>query len=268
MERLVDLKSYLQKEIDKIQSGFTFFDERLLCANTYDNAVIVSQLAGSSSKFSASQSYQLEIYTSDIDNAKLVFEKFATTHSRTSFESTYQDENGEIHFASITQSYTTPAVMEKDIQYGNNHYARIVVFANLYIVKDVLNIKSLLINNQEIDYDDIQINWVQQSVSNRMSGRNNNKNISELASLSIAIVCQSQNSQFFQQLRFLRMGKIDKATSFEVKIIDNDNYIETYNMLVQSQQFQSPRTSSPTLSFTLVEKEDFADNLSTVESVE
>lgn len=258
-KRIVDLKTYLQIELDLIQTGFLVVNERNLQSD-FEKDVVISQLVGNSNKYNASISYQLDIYTSDIDNVMEVFEKFSKSHSQTTFEQTMSDSSGT-HINTITQNWTTPVVLDKDVEIGANHYSHIAVYGSLYVLFDSSNVKKITIDGEEIDFESGTIAWQNNALSNRVSGRSNNKNFSESSATSLAFLMKSQNGQFVERLSQLRTGVRSRSSYFNVVVELTNGTSETYKMLVQRQVLAYGKASVPNYEVAMCEYEDFVNDV-------
>lgn len=240
-EDFIILKDYLQQELDKIQEGsFKVSKERVL-KSYFEGEVVITQLVGLINQYNATISYQIDVITSDINNAMNVFTQFAKTHYKAAFDTTIdtgeQDELGNEIFITynISQSWNTPTVMEKDIEVGSNHFARITMFGNLFILFNASNVKKITIDDENIDFVNGTLIWQQVMKSDRKSGQANNKNISEASSTSLSFQFPSQEGIFANKLSALRTGKILRNTPFVVKILLTNEQEEEYTMLVGTQ---------------------------------
>lgn len=253
----MDLKKYIQEQLDIIAPNrYKVSDERVL-KSYFEGEVVVSALVGSANKYNESRTYQLDVITANINETIDELKDFATKLSQTSFEDTTTDEQGNMEIDFITQTWSTPVVSEKDIQVGSNHYTRITLFGNLFILKNASNVKKIEIDGENIDFENGTLAWSQTTFSNRVSERSNNKNVSEASSSALTFVMKSQVGQFANKLRNLRTGAIHRNTGFNVVITMSDDSTETYTMIVNQYQYQFNKSGTPSITIGLIEKEDF-----------
>lgn len=260
-EDFVILRDYLQEELDKIQVGFKVSKERIL-KSYFEGEVVITQLVGTVNKYNAVISYQIDVITSDIENAMNVFTQFAKSHNKVAFDTTIDtgeiDELGnKIYIAyNINQSWNTPTVMEKDIGVGSNHFARITMFGNLFILFNSSNVKQITIDGENIDFVNGSLVWQQTMRSDRKSGQANNKNISEASAVSLSFQFASQQGIFANKLSALRTGAIHRTTAFAVKVVLTNDVEENYTMLLGTATLTFAITATPNYQIIMSERQE------------
>lgn len=264
-ERIFDLKTHLQQKLDsEYPNRFKVSNERSMDTK-FEGEVIVSQLVGNANSKNGNFTFQLDITTKEIDEVMSIFEKFAKENSQIPFDDVVKN-GGETFINTITPTYSTPVVMEKDIQVGSNHYARIVVFVNAFILFNSSSVKKIEIDGEIIDFDSGTLTWQASAIANQRTSRSNSKSFAESSAVSLTFMMKSQLGQFANKLQSLRKGTLDRnAQKFIVKITLTNEEIEEYTMIVSNQAFSFGKSAIPTINVGMVEKEIFNDDLEVVD---
>lgn len=245
MNQYLDFKSYLQKELGE---GYYVSNERNLDASDDKINVIVKALSGSVYDNSASIPYQIEIFTSEPEFVMQEFSRFASNHNNKSFISIMDDK-----MYSVMGFYTTPVVMESDIDYIDNHYSRVLVFANLFIMFDLVNVGKLTIDGEEMEILNGTIAYNAEIHSQRKSGLENNINYKSASNINLTFTLVHKDTLFTRKLSQIRKGLLPGNTIFEVELTLTNNNKETYQMIVNSHTFTWARSAMPSLNVSLME---------------
>ena len=141
----VNFKEHLQEILDSVATDtFIVSHTRDMVGKTSKVNVIFTPLAGSVYKNSASIPYQIDIFSTDPDSIINVFTQIAKKRNNKSFISVIE-EGEETKEYTVFEFYSTPAVAEKDLEFGTNRYVRLVMFVTLNILFEVGNISSIKI---------------------------------------------------------------------------------------------------------------------------
>lgn len=226
-KQYVDFSQHLQGLLDALAPNlFKVTNERNLDGDM-DGDVVVSALSGNINKNSATIPYQIDVFTYDPENTMNVFTKLAHTYNKTSFTNV-QDEK----LYTIFQYYNTPVDMDKDIEIGQNHLSRIVIFAQLYIMFQVSNVKKITIDNEEIETLNGTLAYVCETHSNRVSGVQMNKDKKKAATLQLTFAMISKDSVFGRKLFLISTGQLDGNTSFSVVVDKTNGQTATLTMMI------------------------------------
>lgn len=226
-KQYVDFTQHLQGILNTLSPNtYKVSNERNLDGEM-NGDVIVSALSGTPNKNSAIIPYQIDIFTYDPEEAMNVFTKLAKTYNKTSFTST---QNETLY--TIFQYYNTPVDMDKDIEVGSNHLSRIVVFASLYIFFGVSNVKSITIDNEDIETLNGTLGYMAELHSNRQSGVEMNKNRKRTSALSLNFQMVSKDSIFGRKVFLIETGQLSGNTSFNVVIEKTNGQTATLTMII------------------------------------
>lgn len=238
MKQFVDFKKWLQTKLDAIQAGFVVSDERNLNAEDFvDKQVVISQLAGSVYDESANIPYQIDITIKDIDNAMNVFTSLAKAENNKPFRSIVNEgteESPEIKNYSVIPYFQTPVVMDKDLELGSDHYARIVVFVNLVILFEISNVEKIKIDNEDIPFLNGTLAYTAELMSNRVSGEALNKSKKKASSTCLAFKMINKDCAFSQKLFKIATGALRGNTGFAVEVTLTNGQKANLNMIVGS----------------------------------
>lgn len=245
MNQYFNFKEHLQ---NKLGASYYVSNERNLDSNDGRINVIIKALSGNVFDDSASIPYQIEIFTTDPEKVMFDFSKLASENNNKSFVSISEEK-----MYNIVAFYTTPTIMESDIEYLDNHYSRLVVFANMFIMFDLANVGKVTIDGEELEILNGTISYVSEVHSERLSGRENNINNKRASSVNLTFTLVHKDNLFTRKLSQIRKGNLSGNTSFEVQIYLTNNNIETYQMIVNSHTLTWARSAMPSLNVSLME---------------
>lgn len=257
-KQYVNLVDYLQKELDKeYPDRFKVSSERNLDTDL-NNTVIVQQLAGTTTQYSATIPYQIDIITKEPDDVMAIFTKYAKDHNRSTFTQTLcigTDETGNEKYQTnvIQQNYNTPAIFEKDIEALDNHYARIVVFSTMFILFKASNVESITIDGEQIDFINGNMSYVSELKSIKKSGRETNKNVGISSAISLTFAIASQDGLFTKAQHKLRTGERKRNAPFNVVVELTDGTTESYSMIIQTAVLTFGKNGTPSYQVTMLE---------------
>lgn len=236
-QQFLDFVKYLQTKLDAIQEGFSVSSERRIDSNFMEKEVVVSALSGNIFDESATIPYQIDITTSDIDNVNNVFTILARNENNRPFTNIVNEGTEEVPDMKryeVTPYFNTPVVMEKDIEIGSDHYARVTVFVSLVILFNTTNVSSIEIDGEEIKFLDGTFNYVAELNSNRVSGEQLNKSKKRTSSISLAFRFVNRDNNFSRKLFRIAVGTLPGNTNFEVKVTLTNGLSATLEMIVGS----------------------------------
>ena len=256
--QFIDFKKWLQEKLDAIQQGFKVSNERCLDGD-FEGEVVVSALSGVPYEESANIPYQIDVFSSDVDNTQNILNTLCKTVSNVEFTQivktgTRQEDGREVDvFAEhrITPYLNTPVIMEKDIPNGSQHFVRFVIFASMLIFYDVCDIKAIEIDGEKLNILNGSLNYGVEPMSNRISGQPLNVSKKKAATVSINFEMISKGGVFNNKLFKIATGKMSGNTGFDVKVTLSDNESATLKMFVTNSSRGTARGKLPSLNVTM-----------------
>jgi hypothetical protein len=237
----LDYKEHLQ---NKLGDDFIVVNYLNLKANLKKVNVVIKELAGNVYENSAQLPVQLDIYTSDVDATMLALNNFVKANNNVGFQ--------ELAYY-ITPFYTTPTLMENDIQIGNNYFTRIVVFGTLFFMFQVGNIKEVYIDGEKIDFLNASMSYNTELHVDRRSGQEINVSRKKASTLVFTLSTINKLGIFYQKLRAIRLGTLTGNTIFAVKFVFVDNNAEEqYNLIINTFSQAFARNQLPSLNISMV----------------
>ena len=256
----VDLVKYLQDKLYAIAEGlYICSSERNIDANYDKNQVVVSALSGNVYEESATIPYQIDIITNDIESVMIDFTTLARDNNNVPFNVVVQEgENYQSY--TIKPFFNTPVVMDKEIQMGSDKYARIVVFATINAIYNVNDIKSIVIDGEEIKFQNASIGYTTELKSNRVSGDELNRSKKHVASTALTLTVVNKSSVFFNKLFKINFGQLKGNTSFNVEIEMINGLKGSFKMVYGTGILSSVRGQLPSNQVSLYIYDDRGDN--------
>lgn len=255
MSQFVDFKQWLKSNLDAIDpQRYEVSNERQINSDLDKVDVVVSALSGTPYTDGANIPYQIEIFTTDVDKEMENFNKLAKTTSRVGFNQIINEGTAEqpsYRQIRVIPFLNTPVVMDKDIEIGSSHYARIVVFASTLIFYDINDIETLKIDNDTIEILSSAFNYVAELIPNRISGQELTKSKKKAASTSITFTAISRSCAFMDALNEIAVGNRKGNLPFTVKMTLTNKKEYTLQMIVSNYSLASQRTQIPTVNVTM-----------------
>lgn len=252
-EQLIDYKAHLESILNGILPNlFEVTDERNLNSDESKVNVVVKQLVGSVSDDTADIPFQLDIYTVDPKSVMDIFTAIAQKRNGKPFTTLSKNETGFREYI-VYEYYKTPVVMEADVDLNLNHYARVVVYVNLTILKSVSNIKSISVDGEEIEFAEATLGYVAELYSNRVSGGELNENKKTSAGVSVTMTMVNKAKIFNNKCFLIATGQMSGATVFDVTLTTSNNLKANLKMVLQQTVLNGARNvpQLPTLQVTL-----------------
>lgn len=255
MSQFVDFKQWLKSNLNAIEpQRYEVTNERQINSDLDKVDVVVSALAGTPYTDGANIPYQIEVFTTDVDQEMENFSKLAKTTSRVGFNQIINEGTSEApnwRQIRVIPFLNTPVVMDKDIEIGSNHYARIVVFASTLIFYEINDIETLKIDNDTIETLSSAFSYVAELIPNRISGQELTKSKKKAAATSITFTAISRSCNFMDALNDIAMGNRKGNIPFTVKITLTSKKSYTLKMIVSNYSLATQRTQMPTVNVTM-----------------
>lgn len=254
----VNFKEHLQTLLDNIATDtFAVSSTRNMDADTNKVEVVFTQLAGSVYKNSASIPYQVDIFTTDPDNAIRIFTELAKARNNKSFISVVE-EGEEVKEYTVFEFYSTPAVADKQMDFGTNEITRLVMFVTLNVLFEVGNVSSIKIDSEQLEFTNGTLTYQAEMFSNRVSGENLNKAKKKSSTTTLQFSMVNKTSIFTNKLFQIMFGKINGNTNFDVEIRLTNGFVGTLTMKVAQNNFSFAENTPnlPSLNVVLTNGDD------------
>ena len=264
MKQFVDFRKYLQEKIDAIISGvFSVATERNLNSDFIDGEVVVSAMAGAVYEDSATIPYEIDIFTSDPEGAIDYFTALAKENNNKPFQTIINEgtaDTPDFKQYTIIPYFQTPVTMDKGLAYGTDHYAKVVMFANLVILFQVSNVASITIDGEEIKFIDGSFSYATELQSSRVSGVELNKSKKKAATISLNFKMINKDTLFSRNIWNVMIGNKPGNTSFSVTITLTNGMSATLKMLLNTNVLAFARQQLSTDNISLFLYDDRGDN--------
>lgn len=252
--QFLDIKKWLQEKLDAIKEGFKVSNERQIDGD-FEGEVVVSALSGTPYEESANIPYQIDVFTSNIDETMNVLNILCKTVSNVEFEQIIKTGKEAIDGEEVDTFQThrikpllnTPVVLDKDIDVASNHYARIVIFATMLVFYDVNDIKELEIDGEKINMLNGSMSYVAEMMSNRVSNQPLNKSKKKASTVSINFSMVNKASTFTNAVFDTTVGQRSGNDKFVVKVTMNNGKTATLNMIIGNATLGTARGRLPSL---------------------
>lgn len=233
----VDFKKHLQDILDSVATDtFEVSSIRNMKGNTKKVNVVFTPLAGSVYKNSATIPYQIDIWTKDSDSTLKIFTDLAKQYNSKSFISVIEEEEESKEYT-VFEFYSTPAVTEKQVEFGTNRLDHLVMFANLNVLFEVGNVSNIKIDGEDIEFTSGNIAYAVETFSNRVSGGNLNKSVKKAATTALHFNMVNKTGVFTNKLLQIMFGMLDGSTKFTVEVKLTNGFVGTMEMIVHQNDF-------------------------------
>lgn len=249
----VNFKEHLQEILDSVATDtFEVSHTRDFVGKSDKISVVFTPLSGSVYENSASIPYQIDIFSTDPDSVINTFTQIAKTRNNKSFISVIEEE-GQPKEYTVFEFYTTPAVAEKDLDYGTNRYVRLVLYATLNVLFEVGNVSSIKIDGENIEFINGTLTYVAEMFSNRVSGGDLNRGRKKASTTNLQFILISKTSVFLNKIFQIAFGQLKGSTNFEVEVKLTNGLSGTLPMIVNQSVLSFARNTPnlPSYSITL-----------------
>lgn len=259
--RYFDAVAYFKSKLDAICAAmgiaqYNVSSERVL--NALDaREVVVSAMAGPVGAATASVTYEVSAWTNDPDEVMAMLNELARTESGKLFTSE-AERGSDVVIYSVIPSYMTPTVMERDVEMGPNHGARVIQYATFGIIANVMDVNGLTYKGEEYEFAQASLNFTAQLSSNNKSGENLMKSTSSGAAFSLSLTLPSQSSALAIDIISVLIGAKPKNHKFDLsfKVGDANGIEASKSFIISSASLNSVRGSLPALQATFAEYDE------------
>lgn len=248
----VNFKDHLQELLDSISADtFEVSSVRNMDGKTKKVQVVFTPLTGSVYKNSASIPYQIDIYAKKPDEIINIFTALSKQRNGKSFISMVETEEGVKEYT-IFEFYSTPGVSEKQLDYGSNTVAHLVLFASLNVLFEVGNVSSIKIDGEELEIINGSLNYVVEVYSKRISGKPQNAALKTASTTNLTFTLINKTNVFTTALFNLAVGVL-KSKVFNVTVSLTNGLTATIPMIVTQNAFSFAFNSAnlPSLNVTM-----------------
>lgn len=249
----VNFKEHLQHILDSVATDtFEVSDTRDMVGKTNKVSVVFTPLAGSVFENSASIPYQIDIFSTKPDDVINVFTQIAKAKNSKSFISVVT-EGTETKEYTVFEFYSTPAVAEKQLDFGTNTYVRLVMYVTLNVLFEVGNVSSIKIDGENIEFVNGSMGYATEMFSNRQTGGNLNKARKKAATTNLQFTMVNKTGVFTNKIFQIMFGSMKGQTNFTVEVTLTNGISGTLKMILSQNQFSFARNtpSLPSLNITL-----------------
>lgn len=207
-------------------------------------AIVIKYLTGSNYRESIIQPIQLSIYTTDVATVKSAFDVWTKQYNNTN----YLDG-----FDYVQQFYSTPMVLSTFSPLQDNYTSQILVSGTLIISENVSQIKTVEIDGHVYETADRHLHYVTTPDTQPKDGVSLNETYIKSAFVKFTCSKVNKGDVLGQKLRNMRLGNLNKNTTFTIKLTFTDNdTVEQYTMRLDSQTLNDVNSALPTLSLSFV----------------
>lgn len=249
---------YFQPRVDAICSAmgckpYRVTPERSLKPSAHE--IVVSAMAGPTSRNTATVVYEVNVYCEKPNEAMSLLTELARTQTEKVFQSSVEGSDGEMAFYDIVTAYNLPTIIDKNIEMGSGHWCRVVQYVTFSVVADLLSVKSVKYNGQEIEFKQAVVSYAAETRPYPQSGQNLMKATPTGAAFTLSLILVPQNEPFSVAVKRVMYGLDAKGTSFPLEIKENDNIKVTKNFMLTGGTSTTTKGALPALQLSFMEKE-------------
>ena len=226
----IDYAKKLQEYLDQLAPNvFIVSSGKNLNVKVQDKVqVLVSYLqGGAQNEDSVSIPVMLKIYSCAELQQKVIgtFIALSKMKAQSFYTEMVEVKPNEVEEAHIFEKITTPAVMQEDVQFGNNnHWTEYIAFCDIVALFGVGNLKSITIDGETISFLNGSLAFATQQFSNRDSGGPLNKQKNRTATTNLQFQLVFKTGVFSKKIWDLYWGDVDKNTIFMVDVELTNGY--------------------------------------------
>lgn len=189
--------------------------------------VVIKQLSGSVTGNIKSIPVQFNIFTSanEINETMAIFDLFVAKYSNT---------HTMIGLDYYKQDYFTPIDMNNFLQIGISQRAQLLITGSLVITNSISDIKSVKVNNKEINYTNVNFSYSTSTNSAKKSGENLQSTLIENANLLITITTHVNIDPFNTMISLHKLGKKTPNSIYNLEFEYTDDTTQNYKCVIYS----------------------------------
>ena len=227
----MNYKQYIEKCLQELAEGYVVkvVDEVDFNYNPEENEieVVIKGLSGSITGNIKFIPIQFNVFSSadEVNATKEILDKFVATYSNT---------HTMIGLDYYKQDYNTPIDMTNFNPIGATQRAEILITGTLLITNSISDIKSVKINNKEINYTDVNFSYSVNPNTSKPSGKNLQETWIENANLLITIVSYNNINPFNTMISLHKLGVKSPNDIYTLDFEFTDNRTESYRCRIYS----------------------------------
>lgn len=227
----MNYKDYIEKSLQELAEGYIVraVNEVNFNYNPQDKeiVVVIKSLSGSVTGNIKFMPIQFNVFSSanEVNETMGILNEFVARYSNT---------HTMIGLDYYKQDYTTPIDMTNFNQVGVTQRAEILITGTLLITNSISDIKSVKINNKEINYTDVNFSYSTSPNTSKPSGRNLQQTLIENANLLITIVTNVNIDAFNTMISLHKLGIKSPNDKYTLTFEYTDDRTEEYKCIIYS----------------------------------
>lgn len=227
----MNYKDYIQNALQELTKDYVVHvvDEVNFNYNPKDNEieVVIKSLSGSVTGNIKFTPIQFNVFSS-------ADEVNATKDILNQFVAKYSNSHTMIGLDYYKQDYSTPIDMTNFNQVGTTQRAEILITGTLLITNSISDIKSVKINNKEINYTDVNFSYSTSPNTAKPSGKHLQKTVIENANLLITVVTNVNIDPFNTMISLHKLGIKSANDQYTLTFEYTDDRVEEYKCIIYS----------------------------------
>lgn len=210
---------YVINVVDEVNFNYNPDDKEIL--------VVIKQLSGSVTGNVRANPIQFNIFTSadEVNDTMEIFNNFVAKYSNT---------HTMLGLDYYKQDYFTPIDMNNFMQVGNTQRAEILITGSLVITNSISDIKSVKINNKEINYTNVNFTYSTSVNTSKPSGKKLQQTMIENANLLITIVSYANIDAFNTMISLHKLGIKGPNDIYTLQFEYTDDTTQEYKCIIYS----------------------------------
>ena len=210
---------YVINVVDEVNFNYNPDDKEIL--------VVIKQLSGSVTGNVRANPIQLNIFTSadEVNDTMEIFNNFVAKYSNT---------HTMLGLDYYKQDYFTPIDMNNFMQVGNTQRAEILITGSLVITNSISDIKSVKINNKEINYTSVNFTYSTSVNTSKPSGKKLQQTMIENANLLITLVSYANIDVFNTMISLHKLGIKGPNDIYTLQFEYTDDTTQEYKCIIYS----------------------------------
>lgn len=224
-------KEYIRKSLQELTEDYTInvVDEVNFNYNpdAKEILVVIKQLSGSVTGNVKANPVQFNVFTS-------ADEVNETMNILNCFVAKYSNTHTMLGLDYYKQDYFTPINMNNFLQIGDTQRAEILITGSLVITNSISDIKSVKINNKEINYTSVNFSYSTSPNTAKPSGKKLQETMIENANLLITVVSYANICPFNTMISLHKLGQKSPNDKYTLEFTFTDDTIQEYNCVIYS----------------------------------
>lgn len=227
----MNYKEYIKKSLQELTNEYKInvVDEINVNYNPEDKEilVVIKQLSGSVTGNVRANPVQFNIFTSsgEVNKTMDIFNNFVSQYSNT---------HTMIGLDYYKQDYFTPIAMNNFLQVGDTQRTEILITGSLVITNSISDIKSVKINNKEVNYTNINFTYSTSVNTAKRSGEHLQRTLAENANLLITITSYVNIDAYNTMISLHKTGQKRSNDKYKISFEYTDDTKQEYDCIIYS----------------------------------